>query len=80
MGMDCCLGVTEEEEGESTVLLLDRPNSSWEVGKAGSLAEESMEETEEELLCFPTLFFCEIELQRISTEPFPLDSPFCFAV
>lgn len=80
MGKDCGLGVTKEEKGESGLLLLDMLSSLWELVKAVSLAEESMKETEEELLCFPTCFFCEVEVPQMSTEPFPLDSLFFFAV
>lgn len=74
MGEDCGLGVTEEEEGEAGLLLLD--SSLWELVEAASLVEESMEE----MLCFPTLLFDEVEVPRMSAEPFPLDSPFCFVV
>lgn len=42
--------------------------------------EVSMEDTDEELLCFPPLIFDEVEVLKMSTEPFPLDSPLCFVV
>ncbi len=45
----------------------------------GGLVKESMEETEEELPCFPALIFDEVEVPRTSAEPLPFDSPFCFA-
>lgn len=77
MGENCGLGVTEGEEGESGLLLLDRLSSLWELVETGGLVEES---TEEELLCFPTLIFDEVEVPRMSAEPFPLESPFCFVV
>ena len=48
--------------------------------ETGGLVDESMGETEEELLCFPTLIFEEGVLPRLSAEPFPFDSPFCFFV
>lgn len=48
--------------------------------EAGGLVEESMEEAEEEVLCFPALLFDAVEVPRMSPEPFPLDSPFCFVV
>lgn len=80
MGEDCGLGVTEGEEGESGLLLLERLSSLWELVETGGLVEESVEETEEELLCFPTLIFEEVEVPRMSAEPFPFDSPFCFVV
>lgn len=80
MGEGCGLGVTEGEEGESGRLLLDRLSSLWELVETGGLVEESTEEAEEELLCFPTLIFDEMEVPRLSAEPFPFDSPFCFVV
>lgn len=80
MGEDCGLGVTEGEEGESGLLLLDRLRSLWELVETGGLVEESVEETEEELLCFPALSLDEAEVPRTSAEPFPFDSPFCLAV
>lgn len=79
MGESCGLGVTEGE-GESGLLLLARLNSLWELGETGGLGEESTENTKEELLCFPTLFFDEVEGPKMSAKPFPLDSPFCFVV
>lgn len=57
--------------------LLD--SSLWELEETRGLVEESTEETEE-LLCFPTLTFDEVEVPMMSAEPFPFDIPFCFAV
>ena len=80
MGEDCGLGVTEGEEGDSGLPLLDKPSSLWEMVEIAALVEESMEETGEELLCFPALIFDEMEVPWMSAEPFPLSSTFCFAV
>lgn len=78
MGEDCGLGVTEGEEGESGLLLLDRLSSLWVLVETGGLGDWSAEETEEELLCFPALIFDEVEVLSMSVEPLPFDSPFCF--
>lgn len=78
MGGGCGLGVSEGEEGESGLLLLDRLRSLWELVETGGLVKESMEETEEGLPCFPVLIFDELEVPRMSAEPFPFDIPFCF--
>lgn len=75
MGEDCGLGVTEGEEGESGLLLLD--SSLWELVDTEDLVAEDMEE---ELQCFPTLIFEEEGVPRMAAQHFPFDSPFCLAV
>lgn len=64
--------MTEGEEEDT--------GSLWELVETGGLVEESVDETEEELLCFPPLILDEAEVPRMSAEPFPFDSPFCFVV
>lgn len=48
--------------------------------ETGGLVEESMEEVEVEVLCFPTLTLDEVGVPRMLEEPFPLDRPFCLVV
>lgn len=51
----------------------------WEIEEMGGFVEESVQETEQELLFFPTLFFVEV-VPRMLAQLFPFDIPFCFAV
>lgn len=66
----------EVTEGESGLLLVE--TSLWELVETGGLVEDSVEETEEELLCFPALFLDAVEEPRMLAEPFPFGNPFCF--
>lgn len=77
-GVNCGLELTvlHEREGESGLFI----SSFWELVESEGLVGESTEDTEEELLCIPHLLFEEVDVLRILTEPFPLDSPFCFVV
>lgn len=75
VGGDCGLGVTEGEEGQSALFFCE--SSLWELG---GLADKSIDETEEEVPCFPTLTLEGGVPPRLSAEPFPFDSPFCFLV